>query len=262
MDTNILTKIGLTETQAKLYLTLIKNGPLSPTELSDITGETRTNAYAVAEKLISMGLARKDDSKKMIISPESPERIRNILAKKQQKIKEVNNDLSSVMPDLLSAFCLNNNINEIINVSGKEAIKIAYDSMINTNQDIFLLSNGGARYKCNQDLLEFMRSQAIRLKKAKIRTYKLIESDIYDPKKINPLRLIKPLPKEVKLDVRIMIFGNNVIFSRFFDSNIYSNIISSPEIASSLKTIFYALWNQSSINNPEQPELDIILPVK
>ena len=50
-DTNILQKAGLTESQAKGYLALIKNGALSPVELAKKTDESRTNGYMICEKL-------------------------------------------------------------------------------------------------------------------------------------------------------------------------------------------------------------------
>ena len=261
MELDIIKQIGLNDSQAKGYMALLKNGAMSPSELSEKTGEERSNCYAICHKLESLGLAKLVEGDNTKFKAESPIKLKQLLANKQQSLKSASSDLSSALPGLLSEYCLNNNVTEIINVSGKEAIAMAYDSMINTNQDIFLLSNGGSRYKCNLELLEFMKKQAIRLKEANIKTYKLIETEKYDPNKIHSLRLIKPLPDVIKLDIRIMIFGNNVIFSKFYDSDIYSTIISSNEIANSLKSIFYALWNQNIQNNPKYPELDTILPV-
>ena len=63
-DTTILRKAGLTESQAKGYLALIEHGSLSPVELAEKTGETRTNGYMICEKLEKLGLATKKDDKK------------------------------------------------------------------------------------------------------------------------------------------------------------------------------------------------------
>ena len=261
MNIDVLVKAGLTETQAKCYLTLIKHESLTPLELAELTGETRTNSYAVTEKLVAMGLAIKDEASKMKIKAESPLKLKQLLAKRQQNIKSANIDLTAALPSLLSAFCLNNNIHNIINVNGKEAIEMAYDSMISTNQDIFLFSNG-YDYKCEPDLLESIRKNAKKLAAAKIKTYILVQSDNYDPdSEIRELQIAKPLPKGIVLDVRIIIFGNNVILSLFKEDNVNSTIISSPEIANSLKSIFFGLWNSNPTDLPGHEDRNIKLPV-
>lgn len=259
MYEDILEKIGLTKTQAKIYLTLVKNGPLSPTDIAGLTNETRTNAYAVSEKLVKLGLAKKDDSKKMIISPESPEKIRYILSKKQQRIKSLNNNLSLVMPDLLSAFLLNNNVANIINISGREAIMMIYDSILNTKEDVFLLSNG-FDYKCEPNLLADIKKRVKELEKAKIKTYILVQSDRYDINHpINPFQIAKPLPDNIKLDVRIIIFGEKTVLSIFKEDNVNSTIISSPEITNSMKSIFISLWNSNPTSLPGHPDKNMKL---
>ena len=65
-DTTILRKAGLTESQAKGYLALIQHGALTPAELAEKTGETRTNGYMICEKLEQLGLATKKDGKKTV----------------------------------------------------------------------------------------------------------------------------------------------------------------------------------------------------
>ena len=64
VDTAILRKAGLTESQAKGYLALIENGELSPVELAEKTGESRTNGYMICERLEKLGLATKKDGQK------------------------------------------------------------------------------------------------------------------------------------------------------------------------------------------------------
>lgn len=76
VDTAILRKAGLTESQAKGYLALIEHGQLTPVQLAEHTGESRTNGYQVCEKLVSLGLATKKRAQKPS-TPRSPQRPRN-----------------------------------------------------------------------------------------------------------------------------------------------------------------------------------------
>jgi sugar-specific transcriptional regulator TrmB len=94
-DTAILRKAGLTESQAKGYLALIEHGTLSPTELADKTGESRTNGYMICDKLEKLGLAAKKEGKKALYSPTHPsalealaERRRKAVQRNEQEVKQ------------------------------------------------------------------------------------------------------------------------------------------------------------------------------
>ena len=81
----ILRKAGLTESQAKGYLALIEHGDLSPAELAEKTGESRTNGYMICEKLEQLGLATKKDGQKAIYSANHPSNV-ELLAEKRRKV--------------------------------------------------------------------------------------------------------------------------------------------------------------------------------
>lgn len=66
MNENLLINLGLNPTQAKAYLALVRHGSLTPPELAKRTGETRTNAYTILDKLVELGLAKKEDYKKKL----------------------------------------------------------------------------------------------------------------------------------------------------------------------------------------------------
>ena len=64
MNVKTLTDIGLNETQAKVYLLLIKNGSLTPPQTATVINIKRTNAYAVLDQLEELGLDKKKEVKK------------------------------------------------------------------------------------------------------------------------------------------------------------------------------------------------------
>ena len=57
MDNEIilLNKIGLTDAEAKVYLTLLQNGSLSGYEAGKLAGVTRSKIYNILESLITKG---------------------------------------------------------------------------------------------------------------------------------------------------------------------------------------------------------------
>jgi predicted transcriptional regulator len=72
-----LEQLGLSPSQAKAYLLLVKEGKLTPAQLMAKTGESRTNAYMVLDRLSDIGLAIKDEVKSCCTAPEVRWRCKN-----------------------------------------------------------------------------------------------------------------------------------------------------------------------------------------
>ena len=80
MDVKFLKQLGLNGSQAKAYIALVKQGSLTPPELAELTGETRTNAYSILDKLVSLGLAKKvESSKKATYRAEHPANLEKLV---------------------------------------------------------------------------------------------------------------------------------------------------------------------------------------
>ncbi len=63
-ELDLLKKAGLSEAQAKLYNCLLQNGALTPTELAKEIGQSRENCYALAKRLVELGLIEQTKDKK------------------------------------------------------------------------------------------------------------------------------------------------------------------------------------------------------
>lgn len=136
---DIIRKAGLTESQARGYLALIEHGSLTPAELGDKTGETRTNAYMICEKLESLGLVAKKDAKKATYIPNHPaaletlaERRRKVLVRNEQEVKQ---NLSS----LIDLFYTTYELPGTRTLQGIEGIKEVYSDTLRARQTIYLL---------------------------------------------------------------------------------------------------------------------------
>lgn len=82
----LLEKVGLSEKEATLYVTLLKQGALSYAELSNTTKINRTTCYSVIRSLIHKGLAREDIGSAVVkVLAERP----SSLVEKLQKEKTV-----------------------------------------------------------------------------------------------------------------------------------------------------------------------------
>lgn len=242
-DTTILRKAGLTDSQAKGYLALIENGQLSPVELAEKTGESRTNGYMICEKLEELGLASKKEAKKSIYTPESPTRLRQLLVRQQRQLKEADSQISSILPTLLSTYRLATDKPGVLYLEGTDSLKQIYDDIISTNDPVIRIFPS-AYDRDDPAISEVIDRQIERQRKANIKTEVLLRREIYDTLDIKNSALFEARPSALgALDTQIIIYGDNVALTTFHNG-VVTSIITSPFVAVTLKQLFLALWDQ------------------
>ncbi|MFA5961287.1 MAG: helix-turn-helix domain-containing protein [Parcubacteria group bacterium] len=103
MDTTILKKLGLDDKEAKVYLTLLEYGAISVRGLAEVSALNRGTAYDTLKRLQEIGLVSYYyQEKKQRFVAEDPERLLEILKKREQEIKEVKNGILDIIPELKS----------------------------------------------------------------------------------------------------------------------------------------------------------------
>lgn len=135
----LVKKAGLAENQAKTYLALIKNGKLTPSEVAEITRETRTNTYAICEKLDKMGLIEKTKDKQTTYIAKHPAAL-EALAEKRRKIIQRNEiDVKSGIDALINTFYSTSEMPSTRTLEGIEGIKEVFADTLRTKKDIYLI---------------------------------------------------------------------------------------------------------------------------
>lgn len=243
-DTTILRKAGLTESQAKGYLALIKHGQLSPVELAEKTGESRTNGYMICEKLASLGLAAKKGDKKVTYVPENPTKLKQLLINQQRRLKEADSQLSGVLPALLSTYRLATDKPGTIYFEGLDSLKKVYDDIIQTGETIQIFPS--AYDRDDPETAAMIDSQIKRQRTAGIKTEVLLRDAIYKQFSNNRDPLFEARPTTLgALDAQIIIYGDNIALTTFHNGVVTTIITSSP-IANTFKQLFANQWNQSA----------------
>ena len=93
-----LEKFGLNREEEKTYLSLVKTGPTSVSDLSDFSGYKRTTLYQYLDKLIDKGLILETFSgRKKQYSASPADTFERILEKEALQIKENKQNLSSIV---------------------------------------------------------------------------------------------------------------------------------------------------------------------
>ena len=127
-----LKQAGLTASEIKVYLSLLKNGPQTKTPLVKSAKLSGSKVYEITDKLIEKGLvvlSQKRSAK--LFHAVGPEKILNFLDNKKKSIEEAKSGIEQVIP-LLNKFCKQNYAEPEIKIYfGWEGFASAYDEELN-----------------------------------------------------------------------------------------------------------------------------------
>jgi sugar-specific transcriptional regulator TrmB len=202
MNKKILEEIGLTASESKIYLNLLEKGASLAGTISRNTGIHRRSVYDAIERLIQKGLVSyiKSNNRKYFEAVD-PERLIEILHKKEDDIRES-------LPELKLLQKMSEEKRETLFFRGKAALKSAFEDQLTQAQEVLIM---GATTKAI-DIIPyyFPHFDKNRVKK-KIRIRVLFnESERNHPYiRSMPLADVRFVPKEVKSDTAVNIYGNN-----------------------------------------------------
>lgn len=240
MEIDILKKAGLTESQAKGYLALVENGDLTPNELAKITGETRTNAYAIVDKLVSLGLVTKKDSQKAIYTANHPSAIETLAERRRKALVKNELAVKNGLSPLIDLFYANHELPGTRTLQGIDGIKEVYRDTLRTKKDIYLVrTTADAPDLSSEFLADYRKKRA----EAGIYTHALTphtetaHRHVTDGEDVKMLFIRSFLPNDsYTAPVEIDIYGDKVAFISFGKTQM-ATIINSPPIAEAMRQI-------------------------
>lgn len=240
MDTAILRKAGLTDSQAKGYLALIEHGALTPNELADRTGETRTNAYAVADKLVALGLATKKDGKPARYTPNHPSALETLAEKRRKVVTQNEQAVKSGLSPLIDLFYATTEMPGTQVFQGIDGIKSVYADTLKTGKDIYLVRTTADTPELGLEYLDNYRTKRAALG---IHTYALTpDTEIGrrhaksgEDEKMLFHRTILP-SDTYTAPVEIDVYGNKVALIAFGETQM-ATVITSPLVAEAIRQL-------------------------
>ena len=259
-ETDIIKKAGLNDAQSEIYSCLLKDGVMSPSTLATHTSQSRENCYAIAKKLVELGLVEQTGDKKAsyrVLNPSALE----VLAEKRRKAvakneKYVKDNISS----LLDIFYANNEMPGARTLEGKEGLEEVYRDILRVKKDVyFLRTNADESFWHdngeNYDFLEQYREQRTLLG---IKTYALTP---VTPKAVKRTRSGKDnawnfertwMPKDdYTAPAEVWVYGDKVAICTYGETQI-STIIASPAIAEAMRQILKIITNFYKKNFPQE----------
>ena len=222
-----LKEIGLSDSEASIYISLLKTGERSVAEISQDSGLHRTNIYDSIEKLKEKGFISfllKENKK--FYRASDPKLVINYLKEK----------ISKIIPELKR---LQSAIKEKIVVEvfkGKQGMKTALKDIILTKQNVVGYSVAGQLRKFLPEFAEYyFREQE---------KYKIKHKFIYTSGTVEPpskFYEIRYLQKEYGGATIIICYGD-VLLNLIWEPEIVAIKIKSKSIANAYKDHFKLLW--------------------
>jgi sugar-specific transcriptional regulator TrmB len=250
MDTSVLQKAGLTESQAKGYMALIENGPLTPVELAEKTGENRTNAYAIADKLAALGLATKDEQPKLRYKAKHPSHVEALAEKRRKVVIQNEQTVKQGLPELVNLFYMHSELPGTRTLQGVEGIKTVYRDTLAAKQPIYLLRTTADVPDLGQEFLDNYRKQRA---SAGIHTHALTpdtpiarQNMAKEDEQMLFHRTFLP-DNCYTAPVEIDVYGHKAAFIAYGDTQM-ATIIDSPPIAEAMRQLLGLIAGQQPLH--------------
>jgi sugar-specific transcriptional regulator TrmB len=234
MKEQILEDLGLTPAEARIYLILLEQGASLAGVISRNTGIHRRSVYDAIERLIQKGLVSyiKTNNRKYFEAV-SPERLLEILHKKEEDVK-------SILPDLKKLQQISEGKNETLFFRGKAALKSAFDDQLDKAEEVCIF---GATTDATEILQYYFPHFDRQRVKKKIRVRLIFnESERGHPYigKI-PLADVRFVPKEVRSRSAINIYGRNTCIVSWKTEPV-AILIREDSISEGFRNYFDFMW--------------------
>lgn len=249
MNTQILEEIGLTKTEIKIYLSLLKLGQSTTTKIVKDAKIYASKVYEFLDKLIQKGLVSYViKSNKKHFSATEPEFLKEFLKEKQREIQEQQKEISNILPQLKAIKKSGEDTIQSEIYEGLRGVKSVYEKIISTLQKGETQYIIGAPRIANELIEGFLLDWHKRRIKKGIKCKYIYDSDVRDYGRIReemPLTKVRYLPKKIASPVWIEIFKDNIVIGHIKGKNAVLFLIKDKEIVQGYLNYFDLIWKSS-----------------
>ena len=249
MNTKILEEIGLTKTEIKIYLSLLKLGQSTTTRIVKESNVYASKVYEFLDKLVKKGLVSYViKSNKKFFTAVNPEALKEIIKEKKEVISKEEKEIENLIPELKNIIKQKENTISTNIYEGLNGLKSIYNKILEE------LDSGETQYiigapRIGNELIEgfLIDWHKKRIKKG-IKCKYIYDSNVKDYGKIRenmPLTEVKYLPNNIISPVWIEIFKDYVFIGHIKGNNSVLFLIHDKEIAKSYLDYFNLIWKIS-----------------
>lgn len=174
-----LKQLDLSDVEAKLYLTLLQNGPTSVRDLAMTIDIKRTTAYFYIDQLIEKGLIMKQvKNSKKLVAAEEPKALKTLVENKVTSAKKVQNNFKAILEEINTSLPQgkDNSEAEIKYSKGNQALRKVYEEALK-GEELRVYANLTeleSLFKANNFLLEYQVYEKALLKNKHLKIYEIV----------------------------------------------------------------------------------------
>lgn len=241
--TALLSRFGLKEPEARVYLTALEQGPSSVLALSRATEIKRGTVYEIVDRLLDRGLLKiVKDGKRRTFVAEDPQTLTRSLSESVQQ-------LTAAIPELLALQQQNIRKPTITYFDGeKEIWHIYHDTLITEGPILSFTSVIGVYDLLSPKRIErYIRERVDKQIPVRIIAVDSKESREWLNRGASELRDIRLVPKESALfSADVEIYGSKVAIVSF-KQGLFGLIIDSEQIAQMFRAAFELMWQAAEM---------------
>jgi sugar-specific transcriptional regulator TrmB len=133
MDQEILKKLGFTQGEVKVYLSLLKLGNVTSGPIVDDSGISKSKVYEILERLTKKGIVSPiTDEGVRHFQAVDPNRLLDIWNEKKEEIDDLKNKLTQFMPQLEAQFNATKEKQEVNILRGYRGLKSVFHNILNS----------------------------------------------------------------------------------------------------------------------------------
>ena len=227
-----LIHVGLTGTEAKIYLMLLDITKSQAGVLARKTGIHRRSVYDALDRLIEKGLvAYMVENGLRYYIAEDPKRLQDLIDEKRDEIY-------SILPQLHAKFSHDKGKQETLFFRGKQGIKSIFEDQIRVAKDVYIMGASPVAREIIKYYLPYYTKKRIA---AKMNLHLLYygERKAEDTIKLSKVRY---LPKKYDSIVSTNIYGNRCVIIIWLPHDPVAILIKQPDVAKAFKGYFDLLW--------------------
>ncbi len=257
-----LNKVGLTESEAKTYLNLLKRKNFTATEIAKLSGISRVKIYEILKSLIGKGLCVEIMGKVRKYAPVDPElAVKNLINRNKQQysyiIEQQKILASNIMPNLSSLY-----LSEKSNRDPFDYIEVIHNQSLVANK-IRMLEQAARKEILAFSKPPYAMDVTPEVYKNEVIPYRddvdvkgiyeistVLNKDFFQSLKMSEaagekVKITETVPHKIHLiDERIVVILMDNKFHNL-PSSITSMVIEHPELAKALKELFRIYWEKS-----------------
>lgn len=242
-----LQNIGLSPNEIKIYLSLVKKGEMSVSEISTVTTIHRRNIYDTLDRLLEKGLVFTRVSEvENRYNPVDPHKLLEIVSEKRRGVEKI-------LPSLEKEYKNQTTGEQVYILKGIEGQKNIFRLVIEEGKDSYFVGAKGGWFDNRLDVAR--ENFFVNANRKKINFVQLFDVEVIkqlpDFPKHFPGRLkYRILPNKYSTNSVIHIFGNYVITYTGLSIGVINDdvtffVIKSHSLAQSYRTWFKFMWDMS-----------------